>query len=306
MDSYYPQNYNTVPCEGGGSSSVVWIILVILLLLAVIGLIIWLVLSYRRNPDDRKIEFAGANVEITSPTSITGTWNQTSSSDDVITLYATLDPPIYNSSGQVINTNAPSNNATGSQTSLIVSKLQAELKYYATMIVTNPGTSNFGVYTQIVYMPNADDTKSEFEMGHILQLGRIEIDDDGKDVFFNQAPATDATVLFTLNSSAQLENANNLCLYTDATTDTKVSKLLVAECDANVGTTTTPLLNSSNSHWIYNHNGLANRWCLNSTIGDTNPRCMVLQNITSNSAAINVSNASGAGDGWVNFKGFDA
>lgn len=306
---YSPQAYNvkttSIPYGGaeepecGGSSCGAWIIFIIVLILVIAGLIVWLVLSYRRNPADRKIELAGANVEITSPTSITGTWNQTSSTDDVITLYATIDPPVYNSSGSVINTDQFNAKAPGTQTSVTLSKLQPGIKYYSTLIVTNPHTSHFAVYNQIVYMDSIQPVVNEdFEIGHILQEGRIEIDDE--EVYFRQAPAEESTVLFSVNSSGQLQSGD-MCLYTDVGTDVTEAGLKAGLCSGDFLSTEITIQNSA---WTYNHNGFANRWCLTSTLSDTNPRCMVLQpiNQTNKVGSIKVSNKSGPGDGWTNIK----
>ena len=246
----YPNDMVGEPESRGGGCGA-WIIFIIILLLVIAGLIVWLILSYRRNPDDRKIELAGANVEVTSDTTITASWNQTSSTEDVITLYATLNPPVYNSSGRVINSSQIFNKATGSNTSVTLGKLQAGLKYYATLVVTNPGTSNYAVYNQIVYMQSKQPpTDVDFEIGNILQVGRIEVDDD--QVFFRQAPAEESAVLFTVNSDGYLQNGD-LCLYTDAGNNVNESDLKAAEC------TNTTLVNKSTASWIYNNDGLANR-----------------------------------------------
>ena len=294
----YEVTTRTVPQqEGGSSGSWVWIILIILLILAIIGLIIWVVLLYRRNPSDRKIQLTGANVEVISPTEIKAVWGQTSSTEDIGTLYATLDPPKYNNNGTLTNANIlKSSPVSNGGTQATVSKLTPGLKYYATLIITNNHTSNFAVYNQIVYMATPASTPPndiEIQIRDILQVGAIERNNEN--VTFKQIPSEEAAITFFMGgitpgaTNGQITQ-DNFCLYDNNGT------LSAKECSE---------ITSSElelSRWVYNHDGLANRWCLANTVDQTRPKCMVLGPITNGpngTATIKVTDQSEQGDGWA-------
>ena len=283
------------PTQTGGGSNIVWIILFILALLVIAGLIVWLVLCHRQTENNRQIALAGANVEVTSPTQITATWNQTASTEDIAQLWATLDPPIYNANGTLSNANAfTSGTVTNGGTKATVSKLHPGLKYYTTLTVRNPHTANYAVYNQIVYMEGTQPISTStnpnpFIINDILQVGQITREGSNNVVFSQNTEVSEDVKLWHLVNGkiadeSDIENTAALCL----TVDNDV--LSVGECDDVKDT------------WTYNHDGLANRWCLTSTTNNTNPKCMVLQaiNPTSKTAQIKVTDQTDAGDAWVN------
>lgn len=287
----------TAAQEPAGGGNVIWIILFILALLVIAGLIVWLVLANRHKENNRQITLNGANVEVTSPTSITAVWAQTSSTEDIGVLYATLEPPIFGANGAIINANAfSSGKVSNGGTSAPVSKLQAGLKYYATLVITNPHTANYAVYTQLVYMQHEAVSGIEFSIQDILQVGRLEhgeITDDQAEVTFNQKPTDEDTILeLTTEGKLRFVNTNpEICLFNKGDTSTGV--LASKECSTVTNETGT---------WTYNHDGLANRWCLTSTQNNTNPLCMVLGPINpqSQKGTVNVSDQSVAGNAWAN------
>lgn len=310
------QPIETEPTKGSSG----WLIgLVIFLLLVIAGLIVWGVWATLHDSKDREIAFTGANVEVSTDTQITGTWPQTGTNSDVVTIYATLDPPIFSTRGAVTNAGVLSNQASNGDVKVSLSKLQKGLKYYATLVATNSNTANFQVYTQIVYMeadsPKARGTNNatdpdQFEMQHILQVGKI-IRDDNNNVQFSQLleEETDESRVRWTMSGGKITDGNENCLYVPglnvATTGTaNVStnnNLMMGPCAGISSTTgTTPL---ENSDWTYNPSSFANRWCLTNTISATtpNPYCIKLPTINAGkTSSVVVVDNSTAGDAWVN------
>ena len=278
-----------------------WIILFITALLVIAGLIVWIVYAYHRDTKDRIIEFKGANIEISSETSLTGTWPTTGKDTDKVTLWATLHPPKFNNDGTLANTNGKSSTTVSGATTVTLSGLQPGIKYYSTIIVTNSNTSNYQVYTQLVYMDSktpiivttgTDTTtkSSNFAIEDILQVGKVQLTGDDKtQIQFNQKPLEENTLWF-MNSGGQIESnaENSKCLFNS-------NGVLVAD---DCGKTTTDA--KINSHWSYNPGKYANRWCLTSTTSNTNPTCMILNPISSGTATIKVADTSSVGDAWVN------
>jgi hypothetical protein len=297
-----------------GGSSIVWIILLIIAFLAIAGLIVWVVLLYHRRNDDnnnnnnnrRLLNFTNPNIQVNSDNSITGTWTSTSNSTDTVALYATTQPPIFASGtgatgGIITNANGKTTSQSATNTTITLPGLQPATKYYATLVVTNPGlTNNYFSYTQLVFLGTVSSTSGNFAIEHILQVGKLQVINDT--VQFSQSP-TDVDALWTYNAAGQLMNTNTgLCLFADA-----ANNLGVTGCTVTTGT-------NVNSKWTYNPGALANRWCLSSTTssattvtGATGATCMVLGSITAPSGSspgasgiVTVSNTSQAGDAWVN------
>ena len=279
----------------------IWIILFIAALLAIAGLIVWIVYAYQRDTKDRVITLKNANVEVASNTSIVATWDATGKDSDKITLWATLDPPQFKDDGSLANTNAKSNSVTNGATTVTLSGLDAGLKYYSTLIVTNPNVSNYQVYTQLVYMDSATPMVVSTEAGgttrsatfaieDILQVGKVQLTGtNNNQVQFNQRPSEGRT-LWYVNAQGQIESneESGTCLVNNN------GVLAAGECT----TTSADALN--NSKWTYNPGKFANRWCLTSTTSDANPTCMILNPISSGTATIKVANTSNVGDAWVN------
>lgn len=277
----------------------IWIILFIAALLAIAGLIIWIVYAYHRDTKDRVIDLKDANIEVASDTSLTGTWSPTGKDTDKVTLWATLHPPEFNNDGTLANSNAKKSSTVSGATTVTLTGLDTGLKYYGTIIVTNSNTSNYQVYTQLVYMDSktpivattGDTTKSSnFAIEDILQVGKVQLTGtDNNQVQFNQKPSEADTLWYVDGSGRIVSNADNTkCLFNS-------NGLLVAsDCD----TTSGDALN--NSKWTYNPGKYANRWCLTNTTSNENPTCMVLNPISSGTATIKVSDTSSVGDAWVN------
>lgn len=281
----------------------IWIILFIAALLAIAGLIVWIVYAYHRDTKDRVITLKDANIEVASDTSIVGTWSNTGKDSDKVTLWATLHPPEFNDDGSLSNTNAKSASSTNGATTVTLSGLAANLKYYATLIVTNPNISNYQVYTQLVYMDSktplvvttegtepSTAKSSTFAIQDILQVGKVQLTGtDNTQVHFNQKPS-EARTLWFVNASGQIESneESGTCLF-------NTNGLL-----AGASCTTTAADSLNNSKWSYNPGKYANRWCLTSTISNDNPTCMILNPISSGTATIKVAATSSVGDAWVN------
>jgi cytoskeletal protein RodZ len=301
------------PSSGG--SSLVWIILLIIAFLAIAGLIVWVVLLYHRrndnnnnnnpnSPNRRLLNITNPNIQVNSDNnSITGTWTSTSNSTDTVALYATTQPPIFASGtgatgGIITNADGRVTSQSVSNTTITLSGLQPATKYYATLVVTNPGlTNNYFSYTQLVFMNTTIPSTTNFAIEHILQVGKLQVINDT--VQFSQSP-TDVDALWRY-TNGQLVNTNtSLCLFADTANNLGVTGCTITT-DSNI-----------NSKWTYNPGALANRWCLTSTTnstsiapGATGARCMVLGNINTPSGAgasgiVTVSNTSQAGDAWVN------
>lgn len=293
------------PC----GSSVVWIIFLIIALIIIgvlVGLIIWFWLRHRNDGKGKVLTILNPNIQVNTDNSITGTWTSTTNTTDTVTLYATTQPPLFASGtgatgGHIINSDVKSSQASTSN-SVTLTALQPALKYYATLVVTNPTLTNtYAFYTQLVFM-GTSLSATNFAIEHILQVGKLQVINDT--VRFSQSP-TDVNALWTYNSTGQLvNNATQQCLYADAS-----NNLGVTGCTATL----------ANSSWQYNPGSLANRWCLSNSVstgnssntaaGATGPLCMVLGNITAPSigpppapgfANVTVSNNSRAGDAWVN------
>ena len=295
-------------CPPRGGSSVVWIIfliIAILIIAALVGLIIWFWLRHRNDGKGKVLTILNPNIQVNSDNSITGTWTSTTNSNDTVVLSVTTQPPLFASGtgatgGHIINADVKSSQPASS-TSVNLTGLQSALKYYATLVVTNPSLTNtYASYTQLVFMGTTLTSTTNFAIEHILQVGKLQVRDET--VLFSQSP-TDVNALWNYNASGQLVNTETTqCLYA-----TSSNSLGVTGC--NNGTL-------ANSHWTYNPGSLANRWCLSNTVstanaantvnGATGAVCMVLGNITAPSANapgfanVTVSSNSRAGDAWVN------
>jgi hypothetical protein len=319
-------------CSGG----LVWAILFIIAALAIVGLVFWIIwLYYNRtcdklnccngsngncNNSNNKLSVTGVNIQVTSDTQVTASWTGvTGNTGTVFTLYATLNPPNIDNNGNVSNSNIH-NTATSNQTSVSLSGLQARLKYYITLVATNPSSINYFVYTQIVYMQSSNISQfvtntsgtnvvNTFGIDDILQVGKIQVvDSSGVNgvytVQFNQNPVN-ANSLWFVNSRNQIQSSNNsldtpngLCLYNNNGTLNGQDCLTPPNIDASTA--------SQNSTWTYNPTGFTNQWCLTNTVSpagapNTNkPVCMVLGPISSQGiATVSVNNNATAGDAWA-------
>jgi len=281
---------------GGGEW--IWAILFFIALLIIAGLIIWLVLSYRRNTKGTLLQLTNPLIEVTSNTQITGSWKSTGNASDKVTLFATLEPPIYNDAGNVTNPNALSSTASGEAASVTINGLQQNLKYYATLILRNDNTNNYQVYNQTIFtqistLPAGTllNNSLPFTINDMLQIGNIEYI-TGTAPFstqFNQLPIENN--LWYYNANGQIQSNNeNVCLFN------LNGKLIAQDCSASP-------TDNSDSKWTYNPSKNPNKWCLSSTITNANPTCMVLGNITKGKAPITVTNTSTVGDSWaLNFQ----
>lgn len=309
------EQYHT-ESSGGGSSSWIWIILLLFMFLIIIGLIVWLVFAYRRNPKDPEINFVNPSIEVSSPTSVTGRWTTTDKSD-VVTIYATQEPPRIKSDGTVSNQRFTKAVAGSGADSVILGNLITKAKYYITLIATNSDTVNYQSYTQVVYMQNltpkappADPSPpvtNVFTIQDILQVGELEIvpSTSGGSVAAGNAVqlvqnVTDVNnTRWFVNSNNQIQSLNNdLCLYNNNGT------LTAGTCsDLNTGT------QLALSQWTYNppssqNEGYANRWCLTQSTGSTTtsstPSCMILGTLNSNGKTAITVGTSVAANGFVN------
>lgn len=311
--SLEPEEEMTKSC--GGGSEWIWIILLLIAILAIIGLVIWLIFSYRRDTKGKILQLNNPKINITSNTQITGSWTSTGNASDKITLYATLNPPEYNNDGTLANPSPLKNNASGVAESVSVPGLQQGLKYYATLILTNSNTTNFQVYTQIVFMQDKDvptvvptsgqigSTPNIFAIDDILQVGKIEfVEPDNSGIYsvrFNQIP-NDTNSLWTYTAAGtnsiggqikSTREGEDICLFNSN------GNLVAQSCTGITGAAGNV---SADSQWTYNPTGNANKWCLTSTVTNANPTCMILGTInTKGTAPITVANTSTVGDAWA-------
>jgi hypothetical protein len=285
----------------------IWIILFIAALLAIIGLVVWLIYIYHRNSTckGQQITLTNPNIQVDSPTQITGTWTPTTN-NDTVTLYATLHPPVFGATGGLDNTSAATNSKSAKATdgSVSLPGLTKGLKYYATLIASNSKTNNYKSYTQIVYMldstiptniagASGTSVHNTFEIQDILQVGAIQIgtettsDNNIFNVQFNQRP-TEARSLFYFNDKSQLQSSNasleNICLFNSS------GNVIAAPC----GST-----GLNDSKWTYNPGKLANRICLTSTLSSATPTCIELSGLSNGTGTVITSTSSTAGDAFV-------
>ena len=317
--------------QSSGGSSWIWIILLIVALIAIAGLVVWVVLLYRtRDSKGKIVQFTGAKIFVTGPKTITATWPTPSDKNDSYTLYASLDPPIYNDKGAVTNavTNGSSTASSGATTTQVAG-LQNRLKYYATLVVTNSKTNNYQVYNQLVFMETAappgpvgatgSEVLTTFTIQDILQVGKLQVPGastggvtgDVQSVEFSQNPV-EADSLFYMNGNSQIQidettGLTDFCLW-------NIDGELKAQSCGATGAAT-------NSKWTYNPSvtgtgatgatgtvepSYTNQWCLTSTLNNPKPTCMILQPITQanigtfGTATVKVADTSKVGDEWVN------
>ena len=321
------------------SSPWLWIILFVLFLLLSIGFLIWIIFLYRR--EDRNcsgctgpgvpITVEGARINVDSSTQISATWT-TTDPNDVVTLFATLHPPVFSSDGSLSNSTAQTlhrvagaaavgptgitgaTGATGTANSVILPGLTPGLKYYATLIARNRNTHNYKSYTQIVYMEAGiintftngptGTILNTFEIQDILQVGAIQLTSDVADangiytVQFNQRPRQ-ARDLFYFNGSSQLQlspaNAaglEGLCLFNNG------GNLVAAGCTGGIiGATGGSVPNTS--YFVYNPLNNANKLCLKNTIDGGTPTCLKLTGISNGIGTVSFSNQTGPGDSFA-------
>ena len=298
--------------SGGGKTTWLWIVLFLIALAAIIGLGVWVAYLYheRSKEKGKTIDFKDPVIEVVSDTSIKGSWQTTNDPNDVITLYATTEPPEFDNNGNLTNpaSQIQKQQAATNTTSVTLAGLQRRLKYYATLVATNTQTSNYQVYTQLVYMASETPVRvtvnsatnlvnNTFSIQDILQVGKLEAAEitagstGPYQVQFNQAPS-EARSLWYVNTNGQIQldetgtGVDNVCLFRSGET-------LVAN---NCGTTGS--INLTDSAWTYKNN----KWCLQSTTSNDSPACMVLNDISSSTgkATVSVTTTSKPGDAWVN------
>jgi len=291
------------PGGGGGCGAPwFWIILFIIALLVITALVIVLVYAIRRTTKGSNLEFKGAVIKVGKDNStLTATWPSTNKTSDKVTLWATLDPPEFDTLGKVLNSNAKSSQAASGVNTTTLTGLDAGIKYYATVTVFNDDTYNYQLYTQIVYMDGTTPVtnvpgqtavvevqKNTFAIEDIIQVGKIQLVEDGS-IRFNQRPS-EANSLWYVNSDGQIAHDENttVCLYNN-------NGVLASEDCSTLKTS-----NLQNSKWTYNGGKLSNQWCLSSTINNDKPSCMVLEGISNGSATVSVKSDVNAGDAWAN------
>lgn len=301
------------------SSSAVWIILLAIAFLAIIGLVIWVVYLYHRknrNENDKTTVLLLEPSFIVTDNTVSAYWTNTKETDgNKYYLYVTRNPPFYGATGAVLNQTAQQNTQVSSDgaSTISVPGLTRGIKYYATLVATNSKTSNYKVYTQIVYLEEnnppgpLNNVNSNFAIEHILQGGAIQIGSTGTttsgettyNIEYNTDPSCQRQVFF-INAAGQIQSSDtstypNLCLH-------NVNGILGArECNMAGG--------NADSSWVYNKEGLTNKWCLlnsinvNGVTGITGAACMSLGalNTTSHSAQISVITKSQPGDAWANY-----
>lgn len=291
------------PQGGGGGCGApwFWIIMFIISLLVITALIVALVYAYRRVTKGQDLLFKGAIVKVGKDNStLTASWPDTSKKSDKVTLYATLNPPQFDTDGKVLNAKITPVVAASGQNSVTLNGLSPGLKYYATVTVVNSDTYNYQVYTQIVYMEGitpvtkvpgeTGNVNNTFAIEDIIQLGRIQLDETGEKVTFNQRPSQTGS-LWYVDTGSVIKNKDNdtKCLYNNN------GVLGINDC---------PVSSSGavdvNNQWTYGGGKLSNQWCLTSTIDDDKPKCMVLGGISNGSATITVTDNVDAGDSWAN------
>ena len=323
------------------SSPWLWIILFVLFLLLSIGFLIWALWLLRREKNCSgctgpgvPIAFSSARVNVDSDTQISGTW-VTTDPDEVVTLFATLHPPIFSGDGSLTNPQAATlfkqagaaaigptgitgptgtTGTTGTVNSVSLSGLTPGLKYYATLIARNPRTHNYKSYTQIVYMESGNITTftngatgsilNTFEIQDILQVGAIQLSSDVADangiytVQFNQRPRQ-ARDLFYFNPQSQLQlspaNATGL---EGLCLFNNGGNLVAASCTNGItGATAGSIPNTS--YFVYNPQNNANKLCLKNTVDTGTPTCLKMTGISNGIGTVSFSNATLQGDAWA-------
>ena len=284
----------TVP-ETTEGSSVIWVILFVIALIVIIGLVIWLVWSYRQHDKNCEnanvIEFKDPVIDIASNTSLKATWTSPDNTTDEVTLYATLQPPVFNKDGTLSNPKAQSQKASPKTKSLTLTGLTSGIKYYATLVASN--ASNYQVFTQIVNMSHEPTAASDtlFAIEDIIQVGKIQLTPNttlpNTQIEFNRFPTAENS-LWNYNSAGQIESdsAAGVCIFNDG------GILKADECS-------TTAIGIKNSKWTYSPPNYANQWCLTNTLKNDKPTCMILNPISTGSNNISTGETS-AGDAWVN------
>ena len=294
-----PDGYRATTIEngsggGGGGSSIFWIILFVISILVIAGLVVALVYAWRKKDKNRLIELKNPIIKVASPTSLVGTWDSTGKDNDKVTLWATRDPPVFNADGTVANEGTLKTSQPSANSSLTLTGLQNNIKYYATLTVTNSDTANYQPYTQLIFMaktvlPVTSSLTPLFAIEDIIQVGKIQIDNstgapEGS-IVFNQNPSEASSLWKYANSRIVSEEGNNCLINNGGTLSYKdCGDLTSAE--------------AANATWTYGQGKYANQWCLSNPTGD--PVCMKLGNISSGRATISVTSSVNAGDAFVN------
>lgn len=340
--SHLPDTTAVVDCPEC-SSPAIWIILFVLFLLLSIGLLIWIFLKYRY--DDKNcngctgagspISVANPVVNVDSDTQISASWT-TTDPGDVVTLFATLHAPIYNSSGGLDNPTAQTKfrvagsaigatgstgptgftGTTGTSNSVILPGLTKGLKYYATLIARNAKTNNYKSYTQIVYMQGSNvpisvngstgtNVPNTFEIQDILQVGAIQLTSDVADangvynVEFNQRPRQ-ARDLFAFNDKSQLQLETTATGLTNLCLFNSSGNVVAADCTNGVtGAAVGSLANTS--YFVYNPQDNANKLCLKNTIDNGPLTCLKLTGLGSGIGTLSFASGQNLnnGDAWA-------
>ena len=322
------------------SSPWLWIILFVLFLLLSVGFLIWALYLLRREKNCSgctgpgvPLAFSSAQVNVDSDTQITGTWT-TTDANDVVTLFATLHPPVFAADGSLSNTRSSTlfkqagaaaigatgitgtTGVTGTANSVTLSGLTPGLKYYATLIARNGNTHNYKSYTQIVYMEGGNITTftngatgtilNTFEIQDILQVGAIQLASDVADangiytVQFNQRPRQARDLFyFNGNSQLQLSPANaagleGLCLFNNG------GNLVAAGCTGGIiGATGGSVPNTS--YFVYNPQNNANKLCLKNTIDGGTPTCLKMTGLSNGIGTVSFASGTNLneGDAWA-------
>jgi len=269
------------------STAVIFGVIIIILLLAaaITFLLLWLNNKNNKNTEKKDLAIEGVKFTLQTDTSVTATWTNIGSSDDIVTLYASPDPINMGADGKPEGTNVSiSNSVNGNAKSVTLSNLKKDTKYYLDLVVTNTKFTGMNPTPGIIFTSITVPTTS-FLIEEIHTKGGISLDlkDTTKVTYDVGANKTDTNDLWSYDTTKFTISTRSLGVNSNAPSPTLYNNngiLAAKPAEANP---------SANSQWEYKNN----RWCIKGT-----EMCMdITKPVTTGGEIKIVSNGSTQ---WIN------
>lgn len=238
------------------------ILVLILLILAIVFLVLWLTKRNKNETAKKDLAITGTKFTLTTPTTLTATWDTVGISADQVIMYADTKSINLDANGEPEPDKNPnilkSNQVAGTAKTVSISNLKLDNKYYIALVVTNknlPGSAN--VETSQITTHSTPIPEGEFIISETDVKGSIKLEPDKKTVVYvSTTSSKDLSDLwkydktkFTLTSAASTGSSSSTILTVES------GKLAAITVDNN--RQTDPRI--ANTEWIYDNQ---NRWCL--------------------------------------------
>lgn len=265
------------------------IVIVLLLIAAVVFLILWLAKGGTQKNQKKELSITGLKFNYTT-TSVTATWDNVGNPNDVVTLYADINPINFNAEGkpevssspgtQVVSQVLASSPVSGTSKTVTLTGLKENTKYYVDLVVTNPNFVGFNPNPDIIFTSETIPT-SNFLIQEINTIGAIalNVNDQTKVYYQTGVNKSDINDIWTYD-------ATNFTISTRGLGANSSSRPTLYNNNGVLAAKNATSATDPSSQWTYNING-NNRWCIKGTT-----TCMNLASPVNNSPILLTENST--------------